>query len=156
MNILVLCTGNSARSILLEALLTSRGAGRFRTFSAGSRPAGSVHPQALAILRAQGLPTRDLRSKSWDEFAAGPPMDAVVTVCASAAGEVCPVWPGAPVRAHWGVDDPAALPPVAWDSGFRAAFEILSRRAVALCEADDDVLQGPGLKPLLDRIGRIA
>ncbi len=110
MNILVLCTGNSARSILLEAMLNARWGGRLAAFSAGSRPKGEVHPAALALLARKGLATGALRSRSWGEFARpdAPRMDAVITVCAAAAAETCLLWPGVPVRAHWGVDDPAA------------------------------------------------
>lgn len=110
-NVLFLCTGNSARSVLAEVLLNTIGAGRFRAHSAGSRPAGRVHPLALDLLTKNRLPTEGLRSKSWDEFAAlgAPKMDFVFTVCGSAAGKACPVWPGQPMTAHWGIDDPAAV-----------------------------------------------
>jgi arsenate reductase len=110
-NVLFLCTGNSARSILAEQLVNHWGHGKFRGYSAGSHPRGTVHPVALQLLRKMKLPTEGLHSKSWDEFAApgAPPLDFVFTVCDNAAGEVCPVWPGQPMTAHWGVEDPAAV-----------------------------------------------
>lgn len=109
-NVLFLCTGNSARSVIAEAILNREGAGRFRAFSAGSQPKGAVHPLSLAVLDEMGYPTIGLRSKSWDEFAASdaPQMDFIFTVCDNAAGEACPFWPGKPTTAHWGVPDPAA------------------------------------------------
>lgn len=109
--VLFLCTGNSARSVLAEAALARRGGAAFRSYSAGSQPKGAPHPVTLEVLDGLGYATEGLRSKSWDEFAAGdaPRIDCVVTVCANAAGETCPVWPGAPVAVHWGVEDPAAF-----------------------------------------------
>ena len=108
-NVLFLCTGNSARSILGEAILNRIGAGKFRAFSAGSMPKGEVHPQALALLKRLGYETAGLRSKRWEEFSGAPELDFVFTVCDNAAKEVCPVWPGQPMTAHWGVPDPAAV-----------------------------------------------
>ena len=110
-NVLFLCTGNSARSILAESLLNDWGHGKFRGFSAGSFPKGQVHPLAVELLQRMNLPAENLRSKSWDEFAApgAPPLDFIFTVCDAAAGEVCPVWPGKPMTAHWGIADPAAV-----------------------------------------------
>jgi arsenate reductase len=110
-NVLFLCTGNSARSILAESLINALGHGKFRGFSAGSFPKGRVHPMAIELLKRVNLPTEGLHSKSWDEFAApgAPPLDFIFTVCDNAAGEVCPVWPGKPVTAHWGIADPAAV-----------------------------------------------
>ena len=121
-NVLFLCTGNSARSIIAESLLNNLGHGVFRAFSAGSFPKGEVHPLALALLRESELPTEGLRSKSWDEFAApgAPPLDFIITVCDNAAGEVCPIWPGHPVAAHWGIPDPAAA--IGTEMQMKAAF----------------------------------
>ena len=127
-NVLFLCTGNSARSILAESLLNQLGKGRFHAFSAGSHPAGQVNPFALELLEKNHFPTAELRSKAWDEFAqpAAPRLDFVITVCDKAAGEVCPVWPGQPMTAHWGIPDPAAVE--GSDDAKRHAFvEAMSR-----------------------------
>lgn len=129
---LFLCTGNSARSILAEALLNHIGGGKFNAFSAGSHPNGKVNPYALQLLERMRIPTGGLRSKAWDEFAVAgaPALDFVFTVCDNAAGEVCPVWPGRPVTAHWGVEDPAAAEgdDIAKTSAFRDAFRVLEHR----------------------------
>lgn len=129
-NVLFLCTGNSARSILAEAILNREGGGRFRAFSAGSFPKGEVHPEALRLLGELGYPTDGYRSKSWGEFAAegAPPLDFVFTVCDNAAGEVCPVWPGQPMTAHWGIEDPAAVEGNEQGQAFHNAFYALQRR----------------------------
>jgi arsenate reductase (thioredoxin) len=131
-NVLFLCTGNSARSILAEAYLNHAAKGRFRAYSAGSHPGGKVNPFALELLAKNGIPISGLRSKSWDEFAApgAPKLDFVFTVCDNAAGEVCPIWPGRPSKAHWGVPDPAAVQGSDADKrqAFRDAFARLSSR----------------------------
>ena len=149
-NILFLCTGNSARSILAEAILNHRGEGKFTGFSAGSHPSGTPRPEALHQLQAAGLPTEGLRSKSWDEFAApnAPHLDFVFTVCDNAANEACPFWPGQPMTAHWGIADPAAVhgSPEQIARAFRDAFVILDRRiglflALPLATLDQLALQ---------------
>ena len=132
MNVLFLCTGNSARSIMAETILNSLGAKRFRAYSAGSHPAGSVNPIAIGWLKKNRFDTDSLRSKSWDEFAApgAPVMDFVLTVCDNAAGEVCPVWPGQPISAHWGVEDPVSVQGTSEEKekAFSNVFLILNRR----------------------------
>ncbi|MES1981870.1 MAG: arsenate reductase ArsC [Pseudomonadota bacterium] len=127
-NVLFLCTGNSARSIMAEALITTLGKGRFRGYSAGSHPGGTVNPFAIEQLRKTGCPSSNLRSKSWDEFAQpnAPRMDFIITVCDNAAGEVCPIWPGQPVSAHWGFEDPAAAQGT--DEEKRRAFDKIYRQ----------------------------
>ena len=131
-NVLFLCTGNSARSILAESIVNHRGGGRFRGFSAGSQPRGEVHPYALDLLRSLRMPLEGLRSKSWDEFAiaGAPEMDFIFTVCDNAAGEACPVWPGKPMTAHWGVPDQAAVEgsEIERRAAFRQAFAALDSR----------------------------
>lgn len=156
-NVLFLCTGNSARSVMAEALLNVLGAGRFRAFSAGSHPTGQVQPLAAELATAIGYDPARLRSKSWDEFAApaAPPIDLVITVCGNAASETCPAWPGAPARAHWGVDDPAA---VAGDEdtrrrAYHAAFVALRRRVERLVALPPDQLGPVALQQAARAIG---
>jgi protein-tyrosine-phosphatase len=129
-NVLFLCTGNSARSILAEAILNQRGLGRFRAYSAGSFPKGEVHPAAVSLLRELDHDVSGFRSKSWDEFsgAGAPPLDFVFTVCDNAAGEVCPIWPGQPMTAHWGIEDPAAIDGEGQEQAFWNAYQQLQRR----------------------------
>jgi arsenate reductase len=158
MNVLFLCTGNSARSILAEQLLNHWGHGRFRAFSAGSYPKGQVHPIALALLQHMKLPIEGLRSKSWDEFArpGAPQLDFIITVCDNAAGEVCPVWPGRPMSAHWGVPDPAAVEGSdarKWQA-FREAFHELEKRIEAFVSLPFAELDRVALKQHLDSIGK--
>jgi protein-tyrosine-phosphatase len=155
MNILVLCTGNSARSILLESILNHTGGGRVTAYSAGSHPAGAVHPQSLTLLRQLGHNISDARSKSWDEFARvdAPRMDVVITVCSAAAGETCPLWPGAPIRTHWGIDDPADCIQDC-EQAFQAAYDSLSRRASRLLALPLDGMGKMGLQAALDKIGQ--
>jgi len=158
-NVLILCTGNSARSILAEALVNHLGKGRFRAYSAGSHPAGRVNPFAIELLQRKGLPLSDLRSKSWDEFAApgAPAIDYVITVCDNAAGEICPIWPGHPAKAHWGIADPAAAEGSDEDKreAFAAAYVQLERRisrfvSLPLSDMDEAARQRE-----LDTIGRL-
>jgi arsenate reductase len=155
-NVLILCTGNSARSILAEALIEHWGKGRFRGFSAGSFPKGTVHPDALDLLHRLGLRTEGMRSKSWDEFAApgAPVMDFVFTVCDQAAGEVCPIWPGNPVTAHWGVPDPAAIDdPEKRREAFRATLHVLEGRIKLFAALRLDALDRLALTRAVAAIG---
>jgi len=159
-NVLFLCTGNSARSILAEAIINNLaiGQGRFRGFSAGSHPKGAVNPHALELLRNQRMPVDGLRSKSWDEFAGtdAPTMDFVFTVCDQAAAEPCPYWPGQPVTAHWGLPDPAAVegPDEQKRRAFLDAYLVLKRRIELLASLPLDKLDGLALAERLERIGR--
>jgi len=159
-NVLFLCTGNSARSILAETLLTNLGKGRFRAFSAGSHPAGQVNPFALELLEKNHFDTSELRSKSWDEFAQpdAPHLDFVITVCDNAAGEVCPVWPGQPMTAHWGVPDPAAVEGT--DEQKRRAFvdamNQLQRRICMFVSLPFATLDGMKLEQAVREIGKTA
>lgn len=155
-NILVLCTGNSARSILAEAIFNRDGAGRVAAYSAGSNPAGQVHPGAVRMLERRGLSSAGYRSKGWEEFAApgAPEMDLIVTVCTSAAGEVPPDWPGAPLTAHWGVDDPASAPSDQIDLAFQIAYHRLSARINAFLALPFEDLRPQDLGPKLAAIGQ--
>ncbi|HWZ63922.1 MAG TPA: arsenate reductase ArsC [Steroidobacteraceae bacterium] len=157
-NVLFVCTGNSARSIIAEALINHWGRGKFQGFSAGSHPKGSVHPIALELLNRMELPTAGLRSKSWDEFAApeGPALDFIFTVCDNAAGEVCPYWPGQPVTAHWGLPDPAAVEGFESDrwTAFRATFKALDNRIRIFTSLPLASLDGIKLQERLNAIGR--
>jgi protein-tyrosine-phosphatase len=155
MNILVLCTGNSARSILLESILNHRSEDRIKAWSAGSKPAGKVHPQSLELLAAHGFPIDGLSSQSWDDYAKpdAPVMDAVITVCGSAAGEECPYWPGVPLRAHWGIDDPAAALPADQPQAFAQAYGLLSAKAESLLALPFEEMTKDDLQSILDLIG---
>jgi len=159
LNVLFLCTGNSARSILAERLIDHWGHGRFRGYSAGSRPKRTVHPIAIALLEHMKLPTEGLRSKSWDELAApgGPRLDFVFTVCDDAAAEVCPVWPGQPMTAHWGVADPALVkgPETRRWLAFRRAFRELENRIKIFTSLPLDKLERLKLQERLDSIGHL-
>jgi arsenate reductase len=164
LNVLFLCTGNSARSILAEVMLNSMavGKGRFRAYSAGSHPSGQVNPFAIELLEKNHLPTEGLRSKSWDEFAltgndaGAPQLDFVFTVCDNAAGEVCPVWPGQPMTAHWGVPDPAAVEgsDEAKRKAFFVAFNQLQNRISLFANLPIDKLDRLSLQKRLEAIGK--
>jgi len=157
-NVLFLCTGNSARSIMAEAIMNEKGKPNFVAYSAGSHPSGKVRPEALRELEAAQLPTSGLRSKSWDEFArpGAPRLDFVFTVCDNAANEVCPVWPGQPVTAHWGVPDPAAVQgsEEQVQQAFREAFFLLERRIGLFLSLPLATLSRMALKKEIDNIGR--
>ena len=158
MNVLFLCTGNSARSIMAEAYLNSVGKDRFKAYSAGSRPGGKVNPFALELLARSKIDTAGLRSKSWDEFAqpGAPKMDFVFTVCDAAAAEPCPYWPGQPMTAHWGVEDPAAVEGSDEEKrfAFRKAFTLLARRIDLLLNLPVDKLDRMSLQAKLREIGK--
>jgi arsenate reductase len=157
-SVLFLCTGNSARSIMAEAILNHKANGRFTSFSAGSHPSGKVRPEALAQLQLAGLPTTGLRSKSWDEFATpgAPPIHFIFTVCDNAANEVCPIWPGHPTTAHWGIPDPAAVKgtPDEIARAFHDAFVILDRRISLFLALPVTTLDQLAMQRELDRIGK--
>jgi arsenate reductase len=157
-NVLFLCTGNSARSIMAEAILNQKGAGRVNAYSAGSHPSGAPRPEALAQLASASIPTAGLRSKSWDEFAApsAPHMDFVFTVCDNAANEPCPLGPGQPMTAHWGIPDPAAATgtPEQIARAFRDAFTILDRRIGLFLALPLSSLQSLAIQKKIEEIGR--
>ena len=155
-NVLFLCTGNSARSILAEAEVNRTGAGRVRAYSAGSFPHGEVHPMALEVLHELGFSTDGLRSKSWDEFAVpgAPRMDFIITVCDDAAGETCPVWPGHPMTAHWGIEDPARVEGPEQKRAFITALAYLKRRISLFLELPLEALDEMTLASRLSEIGR--
>ncbi len=156
-NLLFLCTGNSARSIMAEAIMNRKGFPMFRAYSAGSHPSGSVRPEALRQIELAGMNSEGARSKSWDEFSgpAAPKLDFVFTVCDNAANEVCPVWPGQPITAHWGVPDPAAVDgtPEEIERAFRDAFSILDRRITLFLSLPISTLDQISLQRNLDDIG---
>jgi protein-tyrosine-phosphatase len=158
-NVLFLCTGNSARSIMAEALLNAVGMGRFKAYSAGSFPKGEVHPYALQLLQKNRLSTEGLRSKSWDEFASAqaPQMDFVFTVCDHAAKEVCPIWPGQPISAHWGVDDPATVQgdEETKRKAFFGAYNQLQHRLSIFVNLPMEKLDRLTLQKRLDEIGKL-
>ncbi len=158
-NVLFLCTGNSARSVLAETILNHVGKGRFKAFSAGSHPNGQVNPYAIKYLQQQGLPTEGLRSKSWDEFAGAdaPHFDFIITVCDNAAGEVCPVWPGKPTSGHWGIEDPAAVEGTDAEklAAFSHAFTLMNRRISLLTNLPDAKLETQAIRQELNQIGAL-
>lgn len=158
-NVLFLCTGNSARSIMAESVMRKDGAGRFRSFSAGSRPKGGINPFALKVLAAARYPTDDLRSKSWLEFAGpgAPVMDFVFTVCDNAAGETCPVWPGQPMSAHWGIEDPAAVQgnDLEKETAFVTAFRYLKNRVSVFMNLPLRSIDTMSLATRLREIGKL-
>jgi arsenate reductase (thioredoxin) len=158
-NVLFLCTGNTARSILAEGILRKEGSGRFNAFSAGSQPKGTVNPHALKTLAAYGYPAGGFRSKSWDEYAApgAPVMDFVFTVCDNAAGEVCPFWPGQPMTAHWGIEDPAAVEGTDIDKqrAFNEAFRYLRNRIQAFASLPLQSISKMALSARLREISRM-
>lgn len=155
-NVLFLCTGNSARSILAESILNHDGAGRFNAHSAGSFPKGEVHPLALDVLKSLGFPHQGLRSKSWDEFsgAGAPQFDFIFTVCDNAAGETCPIWPGHPMTAHWGIEDPAAVEGDGQRDAFVQALRYLRRRIDLFLALPLSTIDDMALKAKLKEIGR--
>jgi arsenate reductase len=155
-NVLFLCTGNSARSILGEALLNRQGEGRFRAFSAGSFPKGDVHPTALELLGDLGFDTGGLRSKSWDEFSqpGAQKLDFIFTVCDNAAGETCPIWPGNPVTAHWGIEDPAAVVGPGQREAFERALHYLSNRISLFLALPHESIDAMAMERKLKEIGR--
>ncbi|MGE0829876.1 MAG: arsenate reductase ArsC [Hyphomonadaceae bacterium] len=158
-NVLFLCTGNSARSIMAEAIMNRFGAPKFRAFSAGSQPKGAVHPHTLALLKSLNYKTEDYRSKNWEEFAAAdaPKLDFVFTVCDNAANEVCPIWPGQPMSAHWGVPDPAAAEgsEAVISQAFADAFRMLQNRITIFCALPMAGLDRLSLQRKLDDIGKM-
>ena len=158
-NVLFLCTGNSARSIMAEGILRKEGAGRFNVYSAGSHPKGAVNPLAIKVLESFGYPTDGYRSKPWDEFATpgAPEMDFVFTVCDSAAGEECPVWPGQPMTAHWGIEDPAAVQgaPIQKEAAFVAAFKYLRNRVTVFTAPPLRSISKLALSAKLHQIGQM-
>ena len=158
-NVLFLCTGNSARSVLAEAYLNHRSRGRFRAYSAGSHPTGKINPGAIELLERLQIPTEGLRSKAWDEFAKpdAPHLDFVITVCDNAAGEVCPVWPGQPMTAHWGVADPAHVEgTLERANAFREALRLLSRRIDLFTNLPVDSLDLMALRRGVRDIGQVS